>query len=282
MQFGSALQRLLQRLAYCNPALGPPLLAKIDVADGYYRVLLSPAAALHLAVCLPPDASREPLLEIPLSLPMGWSLSHPYFCAFTETCADLSNAILPVTPTHPYATAVQPQAELPTPSNFHPLAQFPYNPSLPRCPLAYTDVYIDDFLLLAQCPCHTSLMHKDHFGVDCRHSHHNSWPARVPHYMALPIAFQYLGQDLCNKKRLATAPGGVAQHGASPTKCKISLQYPTPSPCQPPSTSMPPHSAALPGLSGLGHITPPVEVAPGPKYTPSPAGPSHISGHRCI
>jgi hypothetical protein len=24
MQFGSALQRLLQRLAYCNPALGPP------------------------------------------------------------------------------------------------------------------------------------------------------------------------------------------------------------------------------------------------------------------
>ncbi len=47
------------------------------------------------------------------------------------------------------------------------LAQFPYNPSLPRCPLAYTDVYIDDFLLLAQCPCHTSLMYKDHFGVDC-------------------------------------------------------------------------------------------------------------------
>ena len=33
MQFGHSLQRILQRLAYCNPAYGPPLLAKIDLAD---------------------------------------------------------------------------------------------------------------------------------------------------------------------------------------------------------------------------------------------------------
>jgi hypothetical protein len=46
MQFGGALQRILQRLAYANPAYGPPLLAKIDLADGYYRVPLSADAAL--------------------------------------------------------------------------------------------------------------------------------------------------------------------------------------------------------------------------------------------
>jgi hypothetical protein len=54
-------------------------MAKIDLADGYYRVPLSPEAALQLAVCLPPDGDGEPLLGIPLSLPMGWSLSPPTF-----------------------------------------------------------------------------------------------------------------------------------------------------------------------------------------------------------
>jgi hypothetical protein len=71
MQFGHALQRILQRLAYCNPAFGPPLLAKIDLADGYYRIPLSPQAALTLAVVLPPDNHNEPLIGLPLSLPMG-------------------------------------------------------------------------------------------------------------------------------------------------------------------------------------------------------------------
>jgi len=86
MQFGTALQRILQRIAYCNPSFGAPLIAKIDLSDGYYRVTLSPEAALQLAVCLPPDNRGEALLGIPLSLPLGWSLSPPYFCAFTETC----------------------------------------------------------------------------------------------------------------------------------------------------------------------------------------------------
>ena len=79
MQFGSAFQRLLQRLAYCNPSFGPPVMAKIDLAHGYYRIHLSSEAALQLAVCLPPDGDAEPLIGIPLSLPMGWSLSPPLF-----------------------------------------------------------------------------------------------------------------------------------------------------------------------------------------------------------
>jgi hypothetical protein len=75
MQFGRAFQRFLQQLVYSNSALGPPLLAKIDLADGYYRVPLSPEAALELAVLLPGDAHSEPLVGIPLSLPMGWGHS---------------------------------------------------------------------------------------------------------------------------------------------------------------------------------------------------------------
>jgi hypothetical protein len=159
MQFGGAFQRILQRLAYCNPLWGPPLLAKIDLADGYYRVSLSPAAALQLAVCLPPDGAGEPLLGIPLRLPMGWSLSPPYFCAFTETCADLNNALQPTTVSHPYLTATDPQLDLPAHPHFSPSAQFPFNPAPPDRPIEYTDVCIDDFLLAVQRPQHVRLMH---------------------------------------------------------------------------------------------------------------------------
>jgi hypothetical protein len=59
MQFGHALQRFLQHLVYANPKIGLPLLAKIDLADGYYRVPLSPSATLHLAVVLPPDHTGQ-------------------------------------------------------------------------------------------------------------------------------------------------------------------------------------------------------------------------------
>ncbi len=90
MQFGCALQCFLQRLIYANPEFGPPLMAKIDLADGYYRVPLTPEASLELAVILPPDGGAN-LIGIPLSLPIGWAHSPPYFCAFTEIGADLAN-----------------------------------------------------------------------------------------------------------------------------------------------------------------------------------------------
>jgi hypothetical protein len=94
MQFGYAFHRLMQQIAYANPTYGPPLLTKLDLADGYYRIPLSAEAALELAVVLPPDLTPEPLIGIPLTLPMGWRHSPPYFCSFTETCADLSNTSL--------------------------------------------------------------------------------------------------------------------------------------------------------------------------------------------
>ena len=38
MQFGRALQRLLQRILDADPRFGPILVAKIDIADGFYRI----------------------------------------------------------------------------------------------------------------------------------------------------------------------------------------------------------------------------------------------------
>jgi hypothetical protein len=152
MQFGNTLQWVLQRLAYANPAFGPPLLAKFDLSDGYYRIPLSPEAALELAVVLPPLENQPPLVGIPLCLPMGWKLSPPYFCSFTETATDLANQDLTlpaVLPPHP----LEAQSQLYGPPNIiaaQPLTEPAPHHHLAPNPLTYVDVYMDDFIGLAQ------------------------------------------------------------------------------------------------------------------------------------
>ncbi len=62
-------------------------------------------------------------------------------------------------PTHPYQDATVPHLDLPLQAAFHPAAFFPYKSRPPPAPLSYADVYIDDFMLLAQPPAHGHLMH---------------------------------------------------------------------------------------------------------------------------
>jgi hypothetical protein len=97
----------------------------------------------------------------PLSLPMGWSLSPPYFCAFTETCADVANTYLANigVQTHPYAHVLHPPTPPSSNTHFHSMAIFPYNPTPPSRPLTYNDVYLDDFMVLAQPPEHLPALH---------------------------------------------------------------------------------------------------------------------------
>jgi len=90
---------------------------------------------------------------------MGWSLSPPYFCAFTETCADLNNSLQPLRPHHPYKLATEPTLPLPAPQAFRDIAMFPFNPFPPPQPIEYKEVYIDDFMLAVQRPQHVCLMH---------------------------------------------------------------------------------------------------------------------------
>jgi hypothetical protein len=130
IQFGGTLQRLLQCIVYCNPSHGPPLLAKVDLLDGYYRIPLSPEASLHLAMLIPSDILTEPsLIALPLTLPMGWSHSPPYFCAYTETIADIANTHQP-RPEHPLLNETQ-CCSLPQHRTFHPTATVLGSPTAP-------------------------------------------------------------------------------------------------------------------------------------------------------
>jgi hypothetical protein len=78
MQFGKAIERLRTKVVYSDPTLGPCLLYKIDMSDGFYRIPLSTSGSLKLAVMLPLFPGFPPLVAVPLVLPMGWTEGNPH------------------------------------------------------------------------------------------------------------------------------------------------------------------------------------------------------------
>jgi hypothetical protein len=152
MQFGGAFHRIMQNTAYANPRYGPPQVLKFDLADGFYRIRLMPSAAQELAVVFPGFRPSSTLVGIPLCLPMGWNQSPPYFCYFMETIADIANTCLSsdqLLLEHPLE---QPSQNHPTiqqtafaPTILHPPMSSHTNPAM-----ALVDVYMDDFIAVAQ------------------------------------------------------------------------------------------------------------------------------------
>lgn len=168
MQFGHALDRILQRIVAADPRHGPVYMSKVDIADGFYRLHLNPSDVPHLGVAFPPGPDGEPLVAFPLTLPMGWRESPPWFSAATETGADLANAALrsdadpephrleveaesTPSPVAAVSTTAIPLASTPVPATSLPPGPRPRGRASPRRkPLQYVDVYVDDYLGLSQ------------------------------------------------------------------------------------------------------------------------------------
>jgi hypothetical protein len=88
---------------------------------------------------------------------MGWSQSPPFFCAYTETIMDMTNDATTVTNQHPMVQQSQSIA-LSQPPHFHPQAIVLGTSK--QSPLSYTDIYIDDFMVVAQQPNHIPTINK--------------------------------------------------------------------------------------------------------------------------
>ena len=129
MQFGQALDRVLREILLANPAFGPVHLNKTDLSDGFYRVDVNPDDIPKLGVVFPSRPGQpEPYVAFPLVLPMGWKESPPYFCAFTETIADVANERLQPRPTNPSPITWM---NLPTRSERNLLISLPGRPLRP-------------------------------------------------------------------------------------------------------------------------------------------------------
>ena len=181
MQFGHALDRILREILLADPKLGPIYLMKIDISDGFYRVNLNVEDIPKLGVVFPTAPGQEPLVALPLVLPMGWKNSPPVFSTVTETIADIANqriqdnsyrppkhhldemanAVPSPDPTIDPSTSKNPTLDPTTDpsliasrSKVAAAVQAPdtRDPSLPTREqyLSYIDIFVDDFMALAQ------------------------------------------------------------------------------------------------------------------------------------
>ena len=151
MQFGQALRRLLFQIHRADRRWGPVYIAKDDVSDGFYNVCVNVNGVKKFGVILPTPEGQEPLILFFLALPMGWVSSPPWFCAASETVADLANARIKAN-WKPPAHRLDTVAETPTPTT-RPQSQAGPPPRIRarnKGPLGAVDVYVDDFLILAQ------------------------------------------------------------------------------------------------------------------------------------
>ena len=77
MQYSRALDCLLRQIFFADPALGTVYLLKADVSDGFYRRGPRPEDAPKLGLIFLNSADEEPMVAIPLTLPMVWNSPPP-------------------------------------------------------------------------------------------------------------------------------------------------------------------------------------------------------------
>jgi hypothetical protein len=162
MQFGQALERIITQVVRSDPCFGPVSFIKIDLADGFYQVFVRADNIPKLGVAFPSLQGKEPLIAFPLALPMGWTESPPYFCAITETIADVANQHLlkwrhPVRHHLERLANSKPQTIIPLPVSEDRLPSSVNSPNVrnPNLPvrqriLGVVDVFVDDFIGAAQ------------------------------------------------------------------------------------------------------------------------------------
>ena len=116
--------------------------------------------APKLSLFPPLDGSREDLVAITITLPMGWKNYLPMFCTDMETVEDLENSALRCNQLFcknkldDHAEAVVIPAYYPLQSALAGLIRNPYLRRSNTNPTAYVYVFIDYFLGLFQGPVH--------------------------------------------------------------------------------------------------------------------------------
>ena len=92
-ELGQVLSRIFDFLAAVPPHEVVHL-SKIDLSDGFWRMLVAADDKWHFAFVLPGTPTDPVCLAIPHALQMGWNESPGYFCATTETGRNVIQLLL--------------------------------------------------------------------------------------------------------------------------------------------------------------------------------------------
>jgi hypothetical protein len=133
---GKILSELMEFMATA-PDDADVLFSKIDLSDGFWRMIVQPDDVYNFCYVLPQPPGKPMRIVIPSALQMGWQESPGYFCAATETGRDVAQWIL----------------EQPMPLPKHPLESYlmpDYRPSMHSTALATPwkiSVFVDDYIV---------------------------------------------------------------------------------------------------------------------------------------
>ena len=127
---------------------GNILSSKMDIKDGFWRMVCEEGQELNIAYVLPNHLVQPPEIVVPSALQMGWVLSPPFFCTASETVHDVASSYVCETqgalPEHSLEDLTMPEEEfiLPDMSKALGKAGATFLHVLEAC--------VDDFIQLAQ------------------------------------------------------------------------------------------------------------------------------------
>ena len=190
-QIGSVLPRIIEAFANAPLEWGDIVQTKLDITDGFWRVMCKIGQEYNFAYVLPNHPGEPVEIVIPAALQMGWCLSPPFFCAASETARDVaaSYACEPVgaLPEHPLEDMMMPDElfELPDVTKLKGKdgAKF----------LQMIEVFVDDFIQLAQTRDPEKLRHLSRAAL---HGIHSVFPppSITGHSGAEPVSLKKLLQ----------------------------------------------------------------------------------------
>jgi hypothetical protein len=70
------------------------MLSKIDLSDGFWRMLVAAPAVWNFCYVMPDPPGHPIRIVVPSALQMGWAGSPAYFCAATETARDIIQGLM--------------------------------------------------------------------------------------------------------------------------------------------------------------------------------------------
>ena len=83
-EIGKVLPRLLQYMRDTPPGLHI-LFSKLDISDGFWRLVVKEEDCFNFAYVLPQAAGEPTRLVVPAAVQMGWVESPSLFCTVTES-----------------------------------------------------------------------------------------------------------------------------------------------------------------------------------------------------
>jgi len=93
-EIGKVLPCLL-RYMRDTPAGLHILFSKLDISDGFWRLIIQEVDSYNFAYVLPQEAGEPCRVVVPAAVQMGWVESPSHFCTVTETARDITQHCVP-------------------------------------------------------------------------------------------------------------------------------------------------------------------------------------------